>query len=270
MPNDIRLRRLLFSEAHSSTEGGHSGQKGTIARLSRSFYWPTLSRDIKNWVRSCPICQSVKPTNSKPQGLLQPLPTPVAIWEDLTMDFVTNLPMSAGKTVILVVVDCLCKGAHFIPLRAPFTAPTVATAFLAEVVRLHGVPRSILSDHDPIFLSSFWKTIFRQQGTYLRRSSAYHPQTDGQSEVVNRCLQQYLRCLVMDRPREWTQCLPLAELWYNTTRHSSTGVSPFELTFGRPPPPLVRDAESLLDDQEASAALRHRDDVLRDARYRLE
>lgn len=236
----------------------------------RSFYWPSLLRDVKNWVRQCSVCRMTKPVNAKPHGFLQPLPIPTAIWEDLSMDFITHLPLSAGKSTILLVVDRLSKGAHFIALRTPFTATTVTAAFFTKIVRLHGTPRSLLSDRDPIFLSSFWHCIFKHQGTLLCRSSAYHLQTDGQTEVVNRCLQQYLRCWVMDRPHNWTSCLAIAELWYNTSQHSSTGVSPFELIYGRQPPPLFRDSESPLDDAEAGNVAKQREEILRDARSHLE
>ncbi|CAM8937356.1 unnamed protein product [Rhodiola kirilowii] len=149
------------------------------------------------------------------------------------MDFITHLPASKGKTVIFVVVDRLTKYAHFMPLQSGFTSEMVAKVFAKEVFRLHGVPNSIVSDRDPIFLSCFWKELFRIQGTTLSHSSAYHPQTDGQSEVVNRGLEDYLRCFINEQQTNWVELLPWAEYSYNTAWHSSIGMTPFEAVYGR-------------------------------------
>jgi hypothetical protein len=123
-----------------------------------------------------------------PAGLLQTLSVPSQVWDEISMDFVEGLPKSNGKEAILVVVDQLTKYAHFLPLRHPFTAATVAGVFFHEVVRLHGVPSIIISDRDRVFMSFFWRELFKLQGTSLHRSTAYHPQSDGQTEVVNICV----------------------------------------------------------------------------------
>lgn len=155
------------------------------------------------------------------------------------MDFIEGLPNSGSKTVIFVVVDRLSKYAHFLALPHPHTASIVAQVFLDNIFKLHGMPESIVSDRDPIFTSTFWKELFRLQGTTLCLSTAYHPQRDGQTEVINRCVENYLRCLTSDRPTAWLKWLPLAEWWYNTTFHISTGITPYEALYGQPPPNLL-------------------------------
>lgn len=155
------------------------------------------------------------------------------------MDFITHLPLSHGFTVILVVVDRYSKGIHLGALPTGFTAFKVAALFMELVCKLHGFSKSIVSDRDPIFVSNFWRELFRLSGTRLRLSTAYHPQSDGQTEVINRVLEQYLRCFVRDRPSSWFPYLALAEWSYNTSRHSGSGLTPFEITYGKPPPTIV-------------------------------
>ncbi|KAL6496605.1 hypothetical protein OROGR_029863 [Orobanche gracilis] len=151
------------------------------------------------------------------------------------MDFITHLPSSNGKSAIWVIVDRLSKFSHFIALPPKYTAAYLASIFLNDIYSIHGLPRSIVSDRDPLFLSHFWRELFKQLGTKLTYSSAYHPETDGQTEVVNRSLECYLRCYTMHETKNWTRYLPLAQFWYNTSTHSSTGVTPFEAIFGRKP-----------------------------------
>ena len=151
------------------------------------------------------------------------------------MDFIVGLPSSNGHTAILAVVDRLTKLAHFMPLKPGFTAKVVATIFLDSIVRLHGFPHGIVSDRDPIFLSEFWRQLMRSGGTKLHYSTAYHPQSDGQIEVVNRCLEQYLRAFTSDHPHQWLSHLPWAELCYNTTFHSAIGMTLHQALYGSNP-----------------------------------
>jgi transposase InsO family protein len=127
------------------------------------------------------------------------------------MDFIEALPKVNGKTVVLTVVDRFSKAAHFIPLSHPYTALTVARAFFAEIVRLHGMPETIVSDRDPVFTSEFWRELFRLAGVKLQMTTAFHPQGDGQSEATNKIISMYLRCLTGDRPRHWLEWLLWAE-----------------------------------------------------------
>jgi hypothetical protein len=139
----------------------------------------------------------------KSLGTLQPLSIPPAIWKDISMDFITGLPKSGNKVVIIVVVDRLSKYSHLCALQHPFTTSMVAQLFMDHVLKLHGMPCSIVSDHDPTFTSNFWQELFKLQGTQLHLSTTYHPQTDGQTEVVNKCLETYLRCFSSEKQHQW-------------------------------------------------------------------
>ncbi|GJW92902.1 transposon ty3-G gag-pol polyprotein [Tanacetum coccineum] len=212
----------------------------------------------------CQICQRFKSDSMQPAGLLQPLPIPERVMEDISMDFIEGLSISNGFSVIMVVVDRLSKYAHFIPLRHP-----VAREFVNSIVRLHGFPSTVVSDRDKVFISSFWQSLFKLQGTVLCMSSSYHPQMDGQTEVVNRTLEQYLRCFTADKPKKWTEWLPWAEYSYNTSTHTSTKLMPFQIVYGRLPPKLVLYIRGTTKVQEVDEYLCDRDEVLRQLRNNL-
>ena len=155
------------------------------------------------------------------------------------MDFIEGLPKSHGYEVIFVVVDKLTKFVHFIPLSHLYTVAKVAAVFMKNVFKLHGMPKTIISDRGSVFTAHFWQELFKLQGTELVMFSAYHPQSDGQTEVVNRSLEQYLRAFVGDKPNAWADWLHLAEYWFNTNFHTSTKLTPFEALYGIPPPSLL-------------------------------
>jgi hypothetical protein len=234
--SDPELKQVIFSWLHDSPSGGHSGRDVTAARIKSLFFWKGMNREIQNYVRNCDVCQRCKPDLTASPGLLQPLPIPNRIWDDISMDFIEGLPSSSRKQVIFVVVDRLSKYAHFMALSHPYTALDVAQLFLDHVFKLHGLPSTITSDRDPIFLSKVWSEFFQLQGVALNKSTAYHPQSDGQTEVVNKCLETYLRCMCADKPSSWYHWLTLAEWWYNTNYHTSINCTPFEVVYGQPPP----------------------------------
>ncbi|KAK8933363.1 hypothetical protein KSP39_PZI015730 [Platanthera zijinensis] len=238
VPAASAWRTVLMHEFHSSPTGGHVGVLRTLQRARANVFWAGMRRDIQQFVRQCEICQRQKYETSSPAGLLVPLDIPQLIWDTVSMDFIDGLPKSKGKSVILVVVDKLSKYGHFIALSHPYTGDSVAALFAREIVRLHGVPRAIIFDRDPTFVSSFWRELFRLQGTRLHFSTANHPQSDGQTEVLNRGVETYLRCFVMDEPRTWPEWLHWAEYCYNTSYHSASRMTPFEVVYGRPPPTL--------------------------------
>ncbi|KAL4558785.1 hypothetical protein LXL04_036987 [Taraxacum kok-saghyz] len=269
IPAKSALIPEIISEFHNSPIGGHSGEKKTYQRAVLEVYWVGMRRDIVDHIRKCVVCTQHKSLTSAPAGLLQPIPLPTRLWEEITMDFIEGLPKSEGWNVILVVVDRLSKYGHFIPLRHPFTAATVANSFMKEIVRLHGMPSSIISDRDKIFTSHFWLEMFRLHGVQLKKSTAYHPQTDGQTEVVNRCLETYLRCFCSEKPKSWYRWLSWAEFWYNTSYHTSTKCTPFRALYGHDPPPIIRYEGQGTSVDAIDLLLEDRDAILDDLRMNL-
>lgn len=217
-----------------------------------------MSASVHQFVKCCTICQQAKPDRSKYPGLLQPLPVPDGAWQVVSMDFIEGLPRSGRFNCILVVVDKFSRYAHFIPLSHPFSAADVAMAFMDNIYKLHSLPEQIISDRDRVFNSAFWRQLFALTGTTLSMSSSYHPETDGQTERVNQCLEGYLRCFAHACPRKWIQWLPLSEYWYNTSMHSALGKSPFEVLYGHSPRHLGITAESTCNVPDLQAWLADR------------
>jgi hypothetical protein len=224
-----------MQELHCGKMGGHSGWLRTYKRISRNFLWPGIKKHVKTFVAECVVCQQVHYETLSPPGLLQPNAIPQSIWTAISMDFIEGLPNNAGKSAILVVVDRLTKYGHFIALSHPYTAKTIAEVFIREIFKLNGMPQHIITYRDPIFMSSFWESFFDMQGTKLGRSTAYHPQSDGQTESLNRILEQYLRCVILEKKCNWTDILPWAEWWYNATYQSAIKMTPFQALYGMPP-----------------------------------
>lgn len=260
------LQLEILQSLHSGAIGGHSGFHATYHRVKHLFAWPGMKQQIKQFVASCAICQQPKAERVAYPGLLEPLKIPNGLWKVVTMDFINGLPKSAGYDCIMVVVDKFSRYAHFVPLKHPFTAFSVAMAYVKDIYRLHGLPEAIVSDRDPVFTSTLWQELFRLTQTELRMSSARHPETDGQTERVNQCLEGYLRCFVSSCQKQWLQWIPLAEFWYNTTLHSALGKTPFEALYGHPPRHfgvdivescVVPDLQQWLRDRETVTHLLH-------------
>jgi hypothetical protein len=229
----------VLSELHATPIVGHSGFTKTYDRAKRSFFWDGMKQEIHNFVAESDVCQCNKGETVKLPGTLQPLSIPPTIWKDISLDFFTILPKSGNKSIIMVVVDLLSKYTHFCALQHLFTTSMMAQIFMDQVFKLHGTSHFIVSDHDPTFTSNFWQELFNIQGTELHLNRAYHPQTDGQTEVVNKCLETYLRCFSSKKKNQWAQWLPLAEWWYNTSYHTTTRMTPFEAVYGQNPPSFL-------------------------------
>ena len=191
----------------------------------------------------------MKYDRTKPYGILQPLPIPEAPWESIAMDFIFGLPRSQqSNNNIWTIVDRFSKQAHFIPVKKTIKPHHMAKLFMAHIFKHHGFPKTIILDRDPRMTSLFWRGLFENVGTKLNFSSAYHPQTDGQSEIVNSTILDLLKCYVneLDQRNQWETYLPLLEYAYNNTIHTSTGKTPFEIIEGRLTiPPILRTHEQI-------------------------
>lgn len=235
---DGELRTQIAKNLHGTSEGGHSGIQATIKRVKNIFWWPTLHQDIAKFVRSCEICQRCKGEHVPYPGLLQPIPILEQAWDIITMDFIESLPKSGGKDTILVVIDKYTKYCHLIALQHPFSASQVAQILLDNVFKLYGPPKILITDRDKIFTTAFWTELFKKLGSSSHLTSAYHPQSDGQSERLNQCVEMYLRCLTHQKPHQWHCWLPMAEWWYNTSHHSAINMTPYMALYGKQAPSI--------------------------------
>ncbi|GJS01319.1 putative reverse transcriptase domain-containing protein [Tanacetum coccineum] len=221
-------------ESHKSKYSIHPGLDKMYHDLRKLYWWPNMKADIATYVSKCLTCAKVKAEHQKPSGLLQQPEIPVWKWERITMDFITKLPRTpSGYDSIWVIVDRLTKSAHFIPMNEKYKMEKLTRLYLKEIVCRHGVPVSIISDRDPRFASRFWRSLQKSLGTNLDMSTAYHLETDGQSERTIQTLEDMLRACVIDFGSDWDKHLPLAEFSYNNSYHASIKAAPFEALYGR-------------------------------------
>ncbi|KAL0539690.1 hypothetical protein IC582_023906 [Cucumis melo] len=212
----------------------HPGSTKMYQNLRRTYWWRNMKREVAYFVSRCLVCQQVKAHRQKPVGLLQPLGVPEWKWESVSMYFITGLSRTLkGYTVIWVVVDRLTKSAHFVPEKFTYTASKLGQLYMTEIVRLHGVPVSIISDRDARFTSKFWKGLQLALGTRLDFSTAFHPQTDGQTERLNQILKDMLRASVLEFSGSWDSHLHLMEFAYNNSYQATISVAPFEALYGK-------------------------------------
>lgn len=259
---NLLAQQHILQSLHTSALGGHSGGLATYQRVKKLFAWPKMKSSVTEFVQACAVCQRAKTEHCQQPGLLQPHDIPPQPWHTISWDFVEGLPKSQGFEVILVVIDKLTKFAHFLPLKHPYTSHQVAQVFFDQVYRLHGMPTRIISDRDPVFTSNFWQELFRLSDTMLNMSSARHPETDGQTERLNQCLEAFLRCAIHDTPTQWSRWLTSAKHWYNTSYHTAVGCTPFEALYGYQPcpfgisaPATNSDLQDLVTDRAATTEM---------------
>jgi RNase H-like domain found in reverse transcriptase/Reverse transcriptase (RNA-dependent DNA polymerase)/Integrase zinc binding domain/Chromo (CHRromatin Organisation MOdifier) domain/Retroviral aspartyl protease len=232
---EISTRTKILQLCHDANLAGHYGQGKTLELVSRQFWWPKLRQFVISFVESCIVCSRSKSSHHRPFGLLKPLPVPDRPWGSISMDFIVQLPLSDGFDAVLVVVDRLTKMSHFIPCTTTETAETTSKLIIKEIIRLHGIPDDITTDRGSIFMSVFWKSLFNLLGVKNNASSAFHPESDGQTERVNQVLEQYLRCFVSYQQTDWNSFLPMAEFTYNNTFQTTIRNTPFRANFGFDP-----------------------------------
>lgn len=229
----------VLEKAHNHPMAGHKGWLKTLERVSRQYWWKGMRNDIKAYCRDCLRCKRSKAATHRPYGLLQPLTVPNAPWEQVTFDFITELPPSKflGQVYdsILVIVDRLTKMAHYVPALSTWTAEDLTQVWMRDVVRLHGVPKLVISDRGVLMKSKTWDTFCHYLASQRGLSSAYHPETDGQTEKQNQTLEQYLRCYCCLEQDDWAIWLSVAEFAYNDSVHSTTTISPFRAYHGADP-----------------------------------
>ncbi|KAI5448775.1 hypothetical protein NCC49_006605 [Naganishia albida] len=237
VPNENSAVKLDVVESlHDGKLNGHPGQAKTLAAVGRHYVWDNMREFVNTYVRGCHTCRRDKPARHKRYGNLQPLPIPDNPWQSISMDAIVKLPSSGGYDSILTIVDRFSKIAHFIPFtESGFDATALADMFKHHIIRIHGVPTDIVSDRGSTFNSKFWKALMDGLGTKCNLSTAFHPQSDGQTERVNQCIEQYLRICCNEAQDDWSHMLDEAEFQYNSQQHASTGFSPFEVVYGTQP-----------------------------------
>jgi len=230
VPGVPKLRRVILEEGHKSSPSIHLGVTKMYHDIRKMFWWPSLKRVVNEFVLVCLVYQKAKIEHQKPSGKLQPLEIPEWKWDNISMDFVVGLPRTPkGLNSIWVIVDRLTKSTHFIPINIRYSLKRLTSLYVNEIVRLHGVPSSIVFDRDPRFTSRFWESLHKALGTKLRLSSAYHPQTDDQTKRIIQSLEDLLRAYVLEQRGSWDSFLPLIEFTYN----NSISMSPYKALYGR-------------------------------------
>ena len=239
VPGDSALREELISKCHDDPLAGHFGAEKTLELLARKYHWHGCADQVKKYCQTCDVCQRIKAPRHRPYGELKALPLPKKPWKELSMDFITGLPPSKRRGIvydaILVVVDRFTKMVRYLPTTKTVDAAQLAELLFEEVALRYGMPEGIVSDRGSIFTSGFWSSLCYHAKIKRRLSTAFHPQTDGQTERQNQALEQYLRAFATDKQADWAKQLPMAEYAYMNSHHSSIGTTPFYMMYGYHP-----------------------------------
>ncbi|KAH0611537.1 uncharacterized protein H6S33_010802 [Morchella sextelata] len=275
VPDDNDLRLKLLKEYHDNPSAGHPGRAKTLELLNREYYWPRMRNYVDQYVRNCNVCARSKASRNAPYGVLRPMPIPDGPWMDVSMDFVTDLPESDGYNAILVVVDRLTKMRHFIPTTKEADSKEVARLYIDNVWKLHGLPETMVSDRGTQFVAEFWRSLCDRLEISPKFSTAFHPQTDGQTERINAVMEQYLRSYVSYQQDDWVRWLPMAEFATNNHASETTRISPFYANSGRNPRMTFGPLEhgrTTAEDQANSIAREMKDilDFLKDELFRAQ
>ena len=259
LPSHEPLTTRVIQKVHDSSLGGHPGRDATIALLSRQFFWPGQNQDVRRFLRNCDVCGRTTIWRDKKKGLLKPLPIPSRVWQEISMDFVTDLPPAkdSGATTLLVITDRFSKGTMLLPIRrGEWDAENVAWLFFERYVPIHWIPKSIVSDRGTQFVNAFWARICQLMKIERRLSTAFHPETDGSTERRNQEVETYLRVFVTYNQTDWARLLPLAQISIDNKPAAATGVSPFFMFHGYDATPI--EISEKLSDRETSANPRER------------
>jgi hypothetical protein len=234
VPDNEDLQRDLIATFHDSPIAGHPGQQRMLELISRRYYWPGMRAKIFHYVETCKTCQQIK--RPKPSPIpIEPLEIPTRPWQHISYDMIVGLPRDEGKDAILVIIDSFSKYSIMVPCSSKVMAKDIANLFLEHVWKRHGFPEKTISDRGPVFNNKYIKALYERLGIKVHFSSAYHPQSDGQTERMNPGIEQFLRAYAGMYQKDWVQWLPMAEFSYNNTVHSTTGTSPFKCLYGRDP-----------------------------------
>jgi hypothetical protein len=232
VPDNEDLKRDLITAFHDSPIAGHPGQQRTLELVIRRYYWPGMRAKIFHYVETCETCQRIKHPKTNPIPV-QPLKVPTRPWQRISYDMIVGLPLDGWKDAILVIVDSFSKYSIMVPCSSKATAKDIADLFMDHVWKRHGFPEKTISDRGPVFNNKYIRALYERLGIKAHFSSAYHPQTNRQTERMNPGIKQYLRAYSGMYQKDWVRWLPMAEFAYNNAVHSATGTSPFKCLYGR-------------------------------------
>ena len=245
VPRDRELIQEIISQAHDTL--GHFGEQKTAEYVRRWYWWPGIRKDIRTFCRTCESCQRAKASNQPPKGKLHPLPIPTKPWDSIGMDFIGPFPESKGFNYLWVIICRMTSMVHLVPVHTKMKASELSWIYRREIVRLHGLPSSIVSDRDSKFTSKWWRELHKLLGAKLLMSTSFHPQTDGQTERINRDIGQIFRAVVRHDQKDWVDRADLTEFAINASVSGTTGYAPFDLNGGHMPSMIkeIRSGEAI-------------------------